>query len=347
MTVLKKAIRIPKPKKDLMHFNNRKLIVGVGSALVDILARENDAFLEAAGAAKGGMTYVAPTEIDRLITLTTGKTAVVPGGSACNTAMGVGRLGGQARFVGKRGKDDLGRVFETDLLTHGVTPELFVSDDPTGRVLSVVTPDAQRTMFTYLGAAAAMAPEEISPDCFKDAAIVHVEGYLLFNRALMDAVLRAARAAGAKISLDLASFTVVEESRDHLDLMVAEYIDILIANEDEALAFTREKDEAKALEIMSRDVDIAVLKTGARGSLISGGGEVVAIKAMGEGAPAVDTTGAGDLWASGFLYGLVSGMDLEQSGALGSCCGFEVCQLVGAKISDDGWVRIRQTIDLK
>lgn len=327
-----------------MNFNDKKRIVGVGSALVDILAQEDDAFLDAAGAAKGGMTYWEPADIDRLVTLTTGDKAVVPGGSACNTAIGVGKLGGLARFVGKRGNDQAGADFEADLLANNVEPRLLVSDeDPTGRVLSVVTPDAQRTMFTYLGAAAAMAPSEITPDSFRDAAIVHVEGYLLFNRDLMNAVLKAARAAGAKISLDLASFNVVEESKDLLDLIVAEYIDILIANEDEALAFTGEKDEAKALEILARDTDVAVLKIGPRGSLIASGGEVVVIKAMGDGEPAVDTTGAGDLWAAGFLYGLVSGMDLEQSGALGSCCGYEVCRLVGAKIADDGWHRIKET----
>ncbi len=326
-----------------MDFKNRKLIVGVGSALVDILAQEEDAFLSAAGAAKGGMTLVEASEIDRLIELTTGANAVVPGGSACNTVIGVGDLGGQARFIGKRGKDSLGMAYEKDLIAHGVEPEMLESDDPTGRVLSVVTPDAQRTMFTYLGAAASMTPDEISPECFRDAAIVHVEGYLLFNRELMDAVLKAAKAQGAKISLDLASFNVVEESKDLLDLIVAEYIDILIANEDEALAFTGERDEAKALGILAKDVEIAVLKIGARGSLISGNGEVVVIKGMGNGV-AVDTTGAGDLWASGFLFGLVNGMSLEQSGALGSCCGYEVCQLIGAKISDDGWHRIKETI---
>ena len=326
-----------------MDFKNRKLIVGVGSALVDILAQEEDAFLSAAGAAKGGMTLVEASEIDRLIELTTGANAVVPGGSACNTVIGVGDLGGQARFIGKRGKDSLGMAYEKDLIAHGVEPEMLESDDPTGRVLSVVTPDAQRTMFTYLGAAASMTPDEISPECFRDAAIVHVEGYLLFNRELMDAVLKAAKAQGAKISLDLASFNVVEESKDLLDLIVAEYIDILIANEDEALAFTGERDEAKALGILAKDVEMAVLKIGARGSLISGNGEVVVIKGMGNGV-AVDTTGAGDLWASGFLFGLVNGMSLEQSGALGSCCGYEVCQLIGAKISDDGWHRIKETI---
>lgn len=324
---------------------NRKTIVAVGSALVDMLAREDDAFLRAAGAAKGGMTLMASDTINRLVAMTTHPPTVVPGGSACNTAIGIGKLGGSVRFVGKRGEDNIGDIFETDLIKNNVEPKLLKSSAPTGRVLSVITPDAQRTMFTYLGAASEMVPEEIPPELFKDAAIVHVEGYLLFNRDLMLSVLKTAKAAGARISLDLASFTVVEESRDILDRIVSEYIDILIANEDEALAFTGHRDEAKALEFLSRDVDIAVLKIGPRGSIISGKGEVVAIKPVGDGS-AIDTTGAGDLWASGFLYGLVNGYSLEQSGAIGSTCGYEVCQLIGAKISEDGWQRVREVLVL-
>ncbi len=325
--------------------DDRKLIVGVGSALVDMLAKEEDAFVAAAGAAKGGMTLVDRGCIDELVGKTAIPPAVVPGGSACNTAIGVGMLGGAVRFVGKRGEDDIGDIFEAELVANNVEPKLQRSTSPTGRVLSVITPDAQRTMFTYLGAASEMEPEEITPDCFEGAAIVHVEGYLLFNRDLMTAVLRAAKAAGAKISLDLASFNVVEESRDLLDKIVAEDIDILIANEDEALAFTGEKDEARALAILSENVEIAVLKTGPRGSIISGHGEVVAIKPLGDGT-AVDTTGAGDLWAAGFLFGLVNGYNFEQSGALGSACGYEVCQLVGAKVNKDGWQRIREFVIL-
>ncbi|MCP4693382.1 MAG: adenosine kinase, partial [Desulfobacterales bacterium] len=134
---------------------------------------------------------------------------------------------------------------------------------------------------------------------------------------------------------------VVEEARELLDDLVKEYVDILIANEDEALAFTGFSDEAEALEALGRDVSIAVLKVGARGSYIRGGGETVRVEPRGDGG-AADTTGAGDLWAAGFLYGLVNGMDLAKSGALGSACGYEVCQVIGAQIPGEGWRRIHE-----
>jgi sugar/nucleoside kinase (ribokinase family) len=323
--------------------NNRRLVVGIGSALVDILTHEDDNFLAKTGAAKGGMCLVAKADIERTLAMASGTISIVPGGSACNTLVGIGKLGGMARFVGKCGDGAMGQLIENDLKRHNVEPVLFRSDSPTGRVLSIITPDAQRSMFTYLGASAETRPEEISITCFEDAAIVHVEGYLLFNPDLIQAVLHAARAAGAKISLDLASFTVVEESKELLARLIERYVDILIANEDEAEAFCGIRDERLALEALSRNAEIAVLKVGARGSYISHGGKVIVVNPKGDGS-ARDTTGAGDLWAAGFLFGLVEGYPLEKCGELGSACGYEVCQVIGANIPDDGWRRIRKLL---
>jgi sugar/nucleoside kinase (ribokinase family) len=228
--------------------------------------------------------------------------AVVPGGSACNTVVGVSRLGGRARFVGKRGNGAMGDFFENALRAHNVEPRLLRSETSTGRVLSIITPDAQRSMFTFLGAAAENRPEDIVAELFHEAAIVHLEGYLLFNPELMRKALTLAKAAGARVSLDLASFNVVQESREFLGDLIDRYVDILLANEDEARAYTGETEPRAALTALSRGVEIAALKTGERGSLISGEGRVIAVPAAGDGRPAVDTTGAGDLWASGFLF---------------------------------------------
>jgi sugar/nucleoside kinase (ribokinase family) len=173
---------------------------------------------------------------------------------------------------------------------------------------------------------------------------VHIEGYLLFNPRLILAALTAARSAGARVSLDLASFNVVEEARGFLAEAVSEYVDILIANEDEARAYTGESEALPAIRALSRGVDIAVLKRGPQGSLISQGERIVVVPAQGDGR-AIDTTGAGDLWASGFLYGLVEGYPLEKCGAVGSACGYEVCQVVGASIPEDGWQRIRKLLE--
>ena len=322
----------------------RRLVVGIGSALVDMLVHEADDFIDRTKeAVKGGMTLVDSETIDKTVGLASGKPDVVPGGSACNTVVGVGNLGGRGRFVGKRGPDELGDFFEAGLKKHQVEPFLFQAPTPTGRVLSIITPDAERTMLTFLGAAAEMSPEEVRGGCFKDAAVVHVEGYLLYNRDLLMTAFEEARRAGACVSLDLASFTVVEDSVDILEDMVDRYVDILIANEDEARAFTGFTDEQKAIESLSTKADLAVLKIGARGSLIACDGRLTRIEPQGTGT-AVDTTGAGDLWAAGFLYGIVNGFSLEKSGQLGSACGYEVCQVVGAGIPAQGWDRIRALI---
>jgi len=321
----------------------RKLIVGVGSALVDILAHEDDAFLEKHGAAKGGMLLVDKPFIESMLELTSGKTVLVPGGSACNTTVGVGKLGGCARFVGKCGSDELARFFKSDLLKQNVEPALFKSASPTGRVLSIITPDAQRSMFTYLGASSETQPVELTNGCFDGAAIVHIEGYLLFNPDLIMAAVKTAKQSGALISLDLASYTVVEESRELLDQIITDYVDIAIANGDEATAFTGKTDEQQALAALSDKVDIAVLNVGKRGSYIACHKHTVHVKALGDG-NVVDTTGAGDLWAAGFLFGLVSGFSVEHSGAIGAHCGYEVCQVIGAAIPDEGWQRIKKII---
>ncbi len=323
--------------------NNRHLIVGIGSALVDILIHEKDEFLKKTGAVKGGMTLVDKETIERFLALSSDNACIVPGGSACNTIVGIGKLGGTARFVGMCGKGDMGQLIESDLLKQNVVPELFRSDLPTGRVLSIISPDAQRSMFTYLGASAETRPEDISEKLFKDAAVVHIEGYLLFNPELIRAALAAAKSAGAKISLDLASFTVVEESKEVLEQLVDSYVDVLIANEDEACAFTGYSDEHLAIEALSERADVAVLKVGSRGSYVSHAGLTIAIKSMGDG-KALDTTGAGDMWAAGFLYGLVKGYSLEKCGRLGSACGYEVCQVVGANIPAEGWDRIKMLL---
>lgn len=321
-----------------------KKVVGVGSALIDILAQEDDTFLQRINGLKGGMTYVDKTFIDQTVDIMRTPPKIVPGGSACNTLVGIGRLGGTAHFVGKCGNGSMGKLFRDDLKKQGVSSLLFSSDTNTGRVLSIVTPDAQRSMFTFLGASAEAQPDEFGADCFDGAAIVHIEGYLLFNRELIKAVLESARQAGALISLDLASFNVVQEAKDILYDLVSEYVNILLANEDEAHAYTGEKDDQTALEKLSQNVDLAVLKLGARGSMIAYKGQTLTVKAK-DGCRVIDTTGAGDLWASGFLFGLVHRMPLLQSAELASLCGYEVCQTMGACIPDDRWMEIQKHME--
>jgi sugar/nucleoside kinase (ribokinase family) len=318
----------------------KNVIVGVGSALVDICLFESEAFVRSAGAQIGGMKLVNSSVTPALLKKTANKPAIIPGGSACNTMLGIGMLGAAARFIGKRGNDEWGRLFEEGLKKHRVEPRLFVTDTPTGNVLSIITPDAQRSMLTCLGASSETRPGEMTPFLFENACIVHLEGYLLFNKDLMTAVLRAAKASGAKISLDLASYTVVESSLDYLKSIMDDFIDIVIANEDESRVYTGFSAEENAVHALAEHADIAVVKMGGRGSLIAHDGLITRIKPL-SGGRIIDTTGAGDLWAAGFLYGITRGFSLEKSGDLGSACGYEVCQVVGATIPEEGWRRIR------
>ncbi len=322
----------------------KKIIAGVGSALVDVLIHESDEFVLNSGVQKGGMTYVEAEYIDKILEISANEPRIVPGGSACNTIMGIARLERPCRFIGKLGEDVFGNLFRTELEKNRVESVLYESPTPTGRVLSIITPDAQRSMLTFLGAAAELEKDEITDECLSSAAIVHIEGYLVFNQPVLKQVVHAAKLAQAKVSFDLASFNIVEESKTFLEDFVFEYVDILIANEDEAKAFTGSPDEQKSLEIMSRYSETVALKLGSRGSRIFRKGEYVSIDPV--FIPnVVDTTGAGDLWAAGFLYGLVNNWSLKHSGNLASLCGCEVCKVDGANIPDKGWQTIHREIE--
>ena len=318
-------------------------ITGIGSALVDILINESDGFLTDLGKKKGGMTLVQNQDIEQILAKTRQTPVVVPGGAACNTIVGVGNLGGDARFIGRRGNDEYGEKFERQIIKCNVEPIVSISDAPTGKVLSVITPDAQRSMFTFLGASTELDPRSITQDMFKDTAICMIEGYLLFNPKLMMAAITAAKASNSLIALDLASFEVVNASKDILEGIIKNDVDILIANEDEALAYTGKADEQKAIETLSQHVTYAVLKLGKRGSYVSYNNTITRIFAQ-SGNAAIDTTGAGDLWAAGFLFGIAHGFSIEKSGQLASACGYEVCQVMGAQLPPDAWSRIKALI---
>jgi sugar/nucleoside kinase (ribokinase family) len=312
---------------------------------MDILLFESEQFVAGHGLIKGGMEIVGPDRADELLADSSNAAAarLVPGGSACNTTIGLGRLCGKAFFIGTRGDDELGRTLEASINSNNVTTCLRKSITPTGRVLSVITPDAERTMLTYLGASSETSAEMISPDFFRGADMVHVEGYLLFNEPLIRAVLESAAAAEVPVSLDLASFTVVDARLDLARDLVRKYVSVLLANEDEARSYSGAADELEALGILARDVKYAVVKVGKRGSYVCFNNEITKIEPFGSGT-ALDTTGAGDLWASGFIYGLINGKTIAECGRIASLCGYEVCRVEGAHIPEEGWRRIKSFI---
>ncbi len=315
-----------------------RYVVGVGAALVDLLIEEADQFVAGMGSPKGGMTLVELPAIESALKSTSAPLKVVPGGSACNTMVGIGNLGGKARMIGRLGKDELGKVFRDGLKKAGVDHRINESDLATGRVLSVVTPDTQRTMFTFLGASTQLGPADVVLADFSDAGLVYLEGYLLFNRPLVERILEVAKQARAKIVLDLGSYQVVEVCRDFLDKVLPQ-VDIVLANEDEAKAYTGMA-ESESLEILAGKVHTAAVKLGKHGVMLAQGNSRHKVEA--HLVKAIDTTGAGDLWASGFVYGLTQGLGLDDAARLGCKVGSEVVQVVGAVIPEAGWQRVHE-----
>jgi sugar/nucleoside kinase (ribokinase family) len=317
-------------------------ILCVGAALYDILLRESDEFVASLGNEKGGMTLAEHAQIIEALAQSSETSDSAPGGSACNTAVGLARLGANSHFLGKRGQDATGENMQKELETSGLQCHLRLGEDPTGQVLSVITPDAQRTMMTYLGSAATLSPDEIKLEDFQGYDLVHIEGYLLFNTGFCQKVIELAKAAGCKISLDLSSFEVVNIFKDVLKDMLKNDVDLIIANEDEAKAYTGEDPKA-SLEVFAPLAELAVVKLGADGVLIAHGEERYEVS--GNKVEAVDTTGAGDLWASGFIYGLTQGWSLDQAAKLGNTTGAAVVQVVGAVVPESTWDSIRSEIN--
>jgi sugar/nucleoside kinase (ribokinase family) len=316
-------------------------IIGVGSPLVDILIRVDEDFIKSIGGEKGGMVLVDNTTITDILDKYKATYEQAPGGSAANTIRGLARLGIRCGFVGKVGRDSLGHYIEEAFKQIGITPLLKKAQADTGKVLSMITPDGQRTMRTYLGASQELGPADIFPDDFKGAKIVHVEGYLLFNRNLILSVLQAAKEAGAKVSLDLASFEVVNTAKDILPDILRNYVDIVFSNEDEAMAFTG-KSELESIEELSGLCGIAVVKVGKDGAYLKISDSVSKVDAC--KTQVIDTTGAGDLWASGFLYGMLRGFEIPRCGYLGSLLASKVIENIGAFITEKGWAEISESL---
>lgn len=320
-----------------------KKVLGMGNAIVDVLTFiENDSLLQELNTPKGSMQLIENETLseitDRVNDL---ESYMVTGGSASNTISGIAKLGIRAGFVGKIGDDAVGEFFKSDSIANGVRTHLMSSDLLSGQCIVLVSPDGERTMCTYLGAACELFAEDLKADMFGGYDYFHIEGYLVFNKDLIRRALKLAKEAGCKVSIDLASFNVVEAMRDFLHEIVAEYVDIVFANEEEAHAYTGLSAE-DALHEIAKHADIAVVKVGKNGSLIKAFGAEYKVDAI--QADCIDTTGAGDLYASGFLYGMSQGLSFDKCGKIGSILAGNVVEVVGAKMDDERWAKIQDAI---
>ena len=321
-----------------------KKILGIGSTLVDILSQvPNEEVLNELNLPKGSMTYVNINDAvsigERLAQQYGSQRAA--GDSAANTMSGLARLGAKSGFLTMMGNDEMGQFFTDEMTRTGVEMLALKSDTPTGRVIAMVTPDGERTFATCLGASIELSPDDIKPELFDNWDIFYIEGYLVANPDMLRKAISSAKDKGLKIAIDLASYNVVEESRDFLLELVNNYVDIVFANEQEALALTGMEPE-KALHYIAERCEIAVVKIGAKGAYIQRGDEIVTIPPM--KADVVDTTGAGDMWAAGFLAGLVKGENLQKCGMMGAIVAKNIIEVMGAKMDDERWDNIHKAI---
>jgi sugar/nucleoside kinase (ribokinase family) len=310
-------------------------VLAIGDAVVDVIATTDDSFLEAEGLVKGSMQVLDAAAATRLYAAM-GPARETSGGSAANTVAGIAAMGGRAGFVGQVADDQLGEVFAHDIRAAGVEFRTPPSDGdvPTGRCLILVTPDAQRTMNTFPGAAHILSEEALDAQQIADAAILYLEAYLWRAerpRAAMRKALRIARQAGRRIAFTLSDIALIELYRDHyLEMIEAGLIDILIGNENEIKALARIRDRDGAIGAFAPKVPLLLATCARKGAIAVAGDRRVEIKAIPVD-DVVDTTGAGDLFAAGFLLGIAQGRALDQSLRMGAIAAAEIIAHFGAR----------------
>ena len=311
-------------------------VAAVGNAIVDVLAQSTDDFLDEFGLSKGTMTLIGTPEAEALYARM-GAATECSGGSAANTVVGVAMLGGRAGFIGKVNDDQLGKIFRHDIRAVGVefdTPAA-TGDTPTARCLVFVTPDAQRTMQTFLGVAGNLGPEDVDADLIQRASVTYLEGYLFDPPPAKKAFEKAAslaHAAGKRVALTLSDPFCVDRHRVDFQKLIGDHVDILFANEAEITSLYKVNDFDAALQIIRGQCEIAVLTRSEQGAVIiaKDGVHTIAAEPV---ARVVDTTGAGDSFAAGFLFGFTQGLDLTTAGRIGAICASEVISRFGARPS--------------
>lgn len=319
-------------------------IIGMGNALVDVLVSlTDDKMLEELHLPKGSMQLInedrylyIKSVFDQL------ETKRSTGGSSGNMVKALAMLGEKPGFIGKIGPDEMGDFYRSEGERVGIEMKLLMSEVRSGVASTFISKDGERTFATHLGAAYRMEASDLTPEMFKGYTYLYVEGYLVQNHDLIMRAMQLAKDAGLQVCLDLASYNIVAEDLDFFKLLVNRYVDIVFANEEEAKAFA-ESNIGQALDIISSLCSIAVIKLGSKGSVIKKGTEVVRLNTKKIDC-VMDTTGAGDFYAAGFMFGLMNGYSLEKCGQIGTILATEVIQVIGTSLSDEKWNEIKLNI---
>jgi sugar/nucleoside kinase (ribokinase family) len=320
-----------------------KQILGIGNALVDVMTMiDDDDILDKFNLPKGSMQLVDSAMSEKVKTGTSDfNRTLTSGGSAANTIHGLAMVGAKTGFIGSIGRDDVGDFFENDMKYAGINTMLIRRNSVTGTAVAIISADSERTFATHLGAAVELEAADLNPQQFEGYDILYMEGYLIINKPLVEAACRLAKEREMKIAIDLSSYNVVDAKLSDFKEIIEKYVDIVFANEEEARSFTGKEPE-DALDIISKSCEIAVIKVGREGSWVKRGEEIVKI-GIDKVIPK-DTTGAGDLYASGFLYGYANGLELDKCGLLGSLMAGKVIEIVGARMHESRFKEIKATI---
>ena len=319
-------------------------IIGIGNALLDVLLRlESDQTLTKMAVNKGAMDLIDESKMKEIQIEQAGlQRSEAPGGSVCNTIRALAKLGADVGYVGKIGDDAAGVIYETETVKAGVRPFFIHTAGISGCSTVLISPDGERTMATFLGPAATLSDEEIADEVLSQYDCLYMEGYLIANEKLFLPVLKRAKGMGLKVALDLSNFNIVNGFKDLLKEVIPSYVDILFSNESEANAYTG-LPANEAIDRIAKEVEISVVTVGKDGVWAKKGDAKIHYPAVSK--LVVDTTGAGDNFAAGLLFGYSMDASLEQSVKIGSLLSGHVIETVGAQISEDRWEQIRLKVD--
>lgn len=316
-------------------------VLGIGSPFVDYIIAIDEDFLRHVPGNKGGMVVVDYRTFLAIITKSGAEPIIIAGGSGANTIKGLANFGHPCAIVGKIGSDDAARRFLESMKTLNVIPLFKKTETPTAQAVCLITPDGERTMRSFLGASQEMSQRDLDPNLFNGVKLVHIEGHSLHNEQLTQEAMKLAKNAGAKVSFDLGSFEVVDAHRQRIIDLLSRYVDIVFANRDEIRSLTR-LDPDKGCSVLKDMCETAVILLGKEGCIVGSGYKQVNCPAF--PVEPLDTTGAGDLFASGFLHGYLRNMPLEECARFGALAGAAVVQVQGVEIPSHGWEKIKKAV---
>ncbi len=323
-------------------------VLGIGSPGMDLLLPVEESFLETIPGGKGGSQHIDQENFRKVVKHARGCSTVsgeplkiATGGSCANTIKGLASLGSSCALFGKVGRDEMGRRFLDKMVSLHITPLLIATDTPTAQVICLITPDHQRTFRYFPGASAEFSEKDLFPELFRGIDLVHIEGYALYNGTIVEESAKLAKKYGAKVSFDLACYEVVERFKERILKLLPEYVDVVFANEDEVVALLGVGPQ-EGCQKLSEMCSVAVTLIGKKGCWVGSGDKIFHCPTL--PVTVVDTTGAGDLFAAGFLHGYLNRRPLEECAFNGNVTGSTVVQIQGAEIPHSKWMTVHETI---